>query len=66
MPVGSFVDTPETTAGVQVRIGLKLNLSSCDDKRTALVAGFGLDHFWDDDSDRGYASGGAALEIDLK
>lgn len=66
MAVGTFVDTPETTAGIQVRVGLKLNLSSCDDRRTALVAGFGLDHFWDDDSDRGYASGGAALEIDLK
>jgi len=66
MPAGMFVDTPETTAGVQLRIGIKLNLSSCEDRRTAVVAGFGVDHFWDDDSDRGYASGGAAISIDLK
>src|SRR5262249_19839691 len=54
---GTYVDTPETTVGVQVRIGLKLNLSSCERKDKAIVAGFGFDHLWDNDSDRGLASG---------
>jgi hypothetical protein len=66
MPAGSFVDTPETTAGVQVRAGIKINLSSCEKKDKALVVGFGFDHLWDDDSDRGLASGGAALEFNLR
>ncbi len=62
---GTFVDTPETTAGVQVRVGVSVNLSSCEAHSTSLVLGVGLDHFWDDDSDRGLASGGAALALDL-
>lgn len=65
-PAGSFVDTPETTAGVQVRAGVKINLSSCEKKDKAIVVGFGFDHLWDDDSDRGLASGGAALELNLR
>jgi hypothetical protein len=64
-PAGTHVDTPETTVGVQIRAGLALNLSSCEAKATQIVVGFGLDHFWDDDSDRGLASGGAAFLLDL-
>jgi hypothetical protein len=62
---GTFVDSPETTVGVQVRVGVSVNLSSCEAHATSLVLGFGLDHFWDDDSDRGLASGGAALSLDF-
>ena len=65
MAPGTFVDTPETTVGVQVRVGVAVNLSSCEAHATSLVVGFGLDHFWDNDSDRGLASGGAALSLDF-
>jgi hypothetical protein len=48
-----------------VRVGLSLNVSSCEARDKAIVVGFGLDHYWDDDSDRGYASGGAAFQLNL-
>jgi hypothetical protein len=64
-PVGTHVDVPETTAGVQVRVGVSLNLASCERRSAAVIVGVGLDHYWDDDDDRGLASGGAALQLDL-
>jgi hypothetical protein len=63
MPKGQFVDTPETTAGVQLRVGVSVNLSSCERRDKAIIGGAGLDHFWDDDS--GLASGGAAFQLNL-
>jgi hypothetical protein len=65
MMVGQFVDKPETTAGLTLRVGLSLNVSSCEARDKSIVVGFGLDHYWDDDSDRGYASGGAAFTFNL-
>ena len=65
MEKGKFVDTPETTGGVQVRVGVSVNVSSCESHDKAIIVGAGLDHFWDDDSDRGLASGGAAFQLNL-